>query len=207
MLTKIQLYGELGKEFGKEWFLDIYSPAEALRGISANNKSFIKYLANIDQYYEIRVGSDNYSLTQISNPAFGNTIKIIPVVGGSKKGGLGKLIFGALMIWGAWNFAPAIGGEAAWGETVGGTEWLFGGFSYGDVAKFGLGLALQGAAQMLAPQPKTPETITADNAPSYYFDGPVSTSRQGLPVPVCYGRMIAGAAVISAGVFSEDYVP
>jgi len=205
MLTTIKLCGELGDKFGKSWNLDINSPGEAVRAISANKPTFNSYIANSDQYYKIEVGSDNYGFKQINNPSFGNEIRIIPIIAGSKKDGLGQLIFGALMIYGAWQFGPAAGMD--WSSTIGGTEWLFGGFSFGDVAKFGAALALGGAAQMLAPQPKTPETVTADNQPSYYFDGPVTTSKQGLPVPVCYGRMIAGGAVISGGIFSEDYVP
>ena len=42
-----------------------------------------------------------------------------------------------------------------------------------------------------------------NNLPSYAFDGAVNTTRQGNPVPICYGSMIVGSQVISAGLFSE----
>ncbi|HCW20974.1 MAG TPA: phage tail protein, partial [Achromobacter sp.] len=45
-----------------------------------------------------------------------------------------------------------------------------------------------------------------DNGASYNFNGPVNTSAQGIPVPVLYGRMIVGSAVISAGIYAEDQV-
>ncbi|WP_260627457.1 tail assembly protein [Pseudomonas protegens] len=43
-----------------------------------------------------------------------------------------------------------------------------------------------------------------NNRPSYSFNGAVNTSVQGNPVPLLYGRMIVGSAVISAGIYSED---
>jgi predicted phage tail protein len=61
---------------------------------------------------------------------------------------------------------------------------------------------------MLAPQPKTPGTPDRpENKPSYVFDGPINTAAQGNPVPVCYGRLIVGSQVISAGMVAEEYAP
>jgi predicted phage tail protein len=34
---------------------------------------------------------------------------------------------------------------------------------------------------------------------SFTFSGIVNTSKQGLPVPVAYGRLFVGSAVISSG--------
>ena len=59
---------------------------------------------------------------------------------------------------------------------------------------------------MLAPQPKTPGAPERpENRPSYAFDGPVNTAAQGNPVPVCYGRLIVGSQVVSAGMMAEEY--
>jgi predicted phage tail protein len=70
----------------------------------------------------------------------------------------------------------------------------------------GFALALGGVAQMLAPQPKMDAGAGSQeaNSPSYTFNGAVNTTAQGHPVPVGYGRLIIGSAVISAGVQVED---
>ena len=74
-----------------------------------------------------------------------------------------------------------------------------------SVAAMGVGMVASGIVQMLAPQPKG---ISARNSPnnsvSYTFNGPVNTTAQGDPVPLGYGRMIVGSAVISAGIYSAD---
>lgn len=60
----------------------------------------------------------------------------------------------------------------------------------------------------MSPQPKGLKNgDSPDNSASYSFAGPVNTEAQGNPVPVVYGRMIVGSAVISAGIDAEDYVP
>ncbi len=46
-----------------------------------------------------------------------------------------------------------------------------------------------------------------DNQPSYVFNGPVNTTAQGQPVPIGYGRLIVGGAVISAGISIDDISP
>ena len=38
---------------------------------------------------------------------------------------------------------------------------------------------------------------------SYLFDGPQNNVKQGVPVPLCYGQLIVGGAVINFG-FVED---
>ena len=38
----------------------------------------------------------------------------------------------------------------------------------------------------------------------YHFNGVVNTTAQGNPVPLGYGRMIVGSAVVSAGIYAMD---
>jgi predicted phage tail protein len=60
---------------------------------------------------------------------------------------------------------------------------------------------LGGVAQMLAPQPASNEpSERPENQPSYTFNGAVNTTAQGQPVPLGYGRLVVGSAVISAGI-------
>jgi predicted phage tail protein len=70
---------------------------------------------------------------------------------------------------------------------------------------FGASLVLGGIAQMLAPTPKTPET--KESVQNYAFNGATNTTRQGVAIPICYGQLMVGGAVISSGVSPEDYTP
>ena len=45
------------------------------------------------------------------------------------------------------------------------------------------------------------DKIKSDN-----IGGPSNTIQQGVPVPLCYGRMIIGSAMISAGISVEEQV-
>lgn len=86
------------------------------------------------------------------------------------------------------------------------TAPLLGGATVGT-ALFGLGvsLALGGVVQMLSPQQRGLSTRdNPENGASYSFNGPVNTTAQGNCVPVLYGEMMVGSAVVSAGIYAED---
>ena len=65
------------------------------------------------------------------------------------------------------------------------------------IAMTGFSLALNGAAQLLAPGPET--EITANNEDeekAKLFNGPENVSRQGIPIPLLYGELAIGGATI-----------
>ncbi|EPL03870.1 tail assembly protein [Pseudomonas sp. CF161] len=126
-------------------------------------------------------GKENIGEDDLGKPTGRDVIRIVPVITGSKRAGLLQTIVGAVLI--AVSFIP-------------GFQPLFG---------VGLALVAGGVIQMLSPQAKGLGTQDSpNNRPSYSFNGPVNTSVQGNPVPLLYGRMIVGSAVISAGIYSED---
>jgi predicted phage tail protein len=65
----------------------------------------------------------------------------------------------------------------------------------------GAGLILGGVAQMISPQPELGFNVGKEAArlESFTFSGIVNTTKQGLPVPIAYGRVFTGSAVISSG--------
>jgi predicted phage tail protein len=74
------------------------------------------------------------------------------------------------------------------------------------LVSIGWGMVFGGVVQMLSPKPKgVTNADSPNNQPSYVFNGAVNTQAQGNPVPLGYGRMIVGSAVISAGINAEDY--
>ena len=72
----------------------------------------------------------------------------------------------------------------------------------------GAGLVLQGIAQIISPMnPNGLESgKEAAKLNNMSFSGVVNTARQGLPVPIAYGRVFAGSVVISSGL-DVDHSP
>lgn len=130
--------------------------------------------------FAVFIGSENIGEDDLGKPTGKKVIRIVPVITGSKRAGLLQTIVGAVLI----VLSP---------------------FTNGATLAPGLALVAGGVIQMLSPQAKGLGTQdTPNNRPSYSFNGAVNTSVQGNPVPLLYGRMIVGSAVISAGIYSED---
>lgn len=202
---KIVLLGELGRKFGRVHYFVINTPAEAIRALCANFKDFQKELCESHQRnvgYKVVVDDELLSeLPSVQNP-FSREIKIAPVIMGGKSKFLG-IVLGIGLI-AASFYLP--------GTSLLGSGGLFGTGAFATTSissiAFGVGtsLLLGGISQMLSPQPKSDVSERPENQPSYSFNGAVNTTAQGQPVPVGYGRMIVGSAVISAGITADDYV-
>jgi hypothetical protein len=107
-------------------------------------------------------------------------ITSIPAGSGNK---LLKVIVGfALLVTGAWiagGSAGLTGFKAALAATA--------------VTLVGSVLLNSGVAEYMAP--KSP----GDTGDAFLFDGPVNTVKQGIPVPLAYGQILAGGGTISFG--------
>ncbi len=220
MLKQVKLYGELADKYGKDWALAVNSPSEAVRALCANNPGFRGFLASSQDRgvgYKVMVGKTYIEKEEeLYNPSGRHEIKIIPVVLGAKSG-LGKILMGIALIWsGGWLAQQAMGlaasgalGTAAAGGGATGLTAMSSGLTglnaasaigsmvQGVAMKYGAAMIIGGIGQLLAGTPEEePESFT--------FSGPVNTVRQGLSVPLCYGQLIVGGAVISSGIISED---
>lgn len=189
----IRLYGELGKKFGRvhRLALDTNSAAEAVRALRAMHAGLGAYLANAHHRgigFAVFRGKENLTKEQLDEPAGGGDIRIAPIIMGSKNGGVFNIILGAVLIVAGYVLAPYTGGASL------------------NLVPVGVSMIVGGVVQLLTPMPKGPKnTDSPDNKPSYVFTGAVNTQAQGNPVPLLYGRMIVGSAVISAGINAEDY--
>jgi len=212
MLKKVRLYGELAEKYGKDWYLDVNSPAEAVRALMANNPSFRQFVSASEDRgmgYTLKVG-DSYLqdvTSEIHNPSGRQEIKIIPVVLGAKKDGWTAIIIGVALIaasGGVGTFIQGLGTAAGPDVIVGAATSTSGIASAvsGAMVHIGASMVYGGIAQLLAP---TPEEVSDD--PNYGFDGAANTSKQGSAVPICYGQLMIGGAVISSGITSENYDP
>lgn len=199
-LRTIRLYGRLGARFGRRFRLAVDSAAEAVGALSAQIPGFEAWLmASKDQGvgYTVFAGTRNLAESDLAAPVGRDDIRIAPVLVGAKRGGVFQIILGAALIIVA---TIATGGLAA--AFAAGGMW-------GATASIGLSMMLGGVAQMLAPMPKGGPSDRPENTPNYAFSGPINTQAQGNPVPLLYGRLIIGSAVISAGIEAKDevYVP
>lgn len=195
-MKTIILNGQLGKTFGRRHRLDVRTAGEAVRALVANFPAIEKHLIETKGVgYRVKLhDTPLQDLREIHHPVGGGTITITPVIAGAGGNGLGQVLLGAALI--AAAFIPGLN-VAVWAGAT--TTWASVAFGVG------VSLALGGVSQMLAPQPKSQSpSERPENAPSYMFNGPVNTTAQGQPVPVGYGRLIVGGAVISAGLTTEE---
>jgi predicted phage tail protein len=204
-MKTIMLYGFLGKQFGKVHQYDVKNPAEAVRAMSATIKGFRTALIDGGSYRIVIGGQQDINLDDLAQPLSDReSIRIVPVVEGS--GDVGKIILGAAIIYSSAGMAAPLFGAGG----IAGTGFLttMTGASLG--MQIGSSLILGGIAELLFSPPDTTSNETgnreaASNTPSFVFDGAVNTVAQGHPVPVCYGRLIVGSQVISAGLSVEQF--
>ena len=191
------LYGSLGATYGKVHRYDVVSPAQAIKALSVTIKGFKQSLIDGGYYRVLVGGKDEVSIDQLGNPMSDReTIRIVPVVAGAE--GLGKVVLGVALV----AFAGPLAGFAgtAFGATAATTAVIA-----SSISSIGVSLAIGGVSQMLfSPQSQSSSAEREENKPSFIFNGAVNTTRQGNCVPICYGRMIVGSQVISAGLSVDE---
>lgn len=192
-MKTVKLYGWLGEKYGKVFHLEIATAAEAVRALCANFPDFKADVARDDVEFAVITGKRNgLSKDQLADPLAGDTLKIVPMPTGAKSGGIFQTIIGIVLIVVGVVLNAVPGGSAF-------SPYLI---------NAGIALVLSGVATMLTGTPKAPkvaETEAPENRASDLFNGPVNTSAQGNPVPVCYGGPIrVGSYVVSAGYSTKD---
>ncbi|MDH0745725.1 tail assembly protein [Pseudomonas sp. GD03842] len=203
-LRTIRLYGTLGARFGRVHTLAVNSASEACRALGVLFPGFEQFMVESKDKgmaFAVFHGKRNIGKEELTDPPGRAEIRIAPVIQGSKRAGLLQTVVGVAIVAAASFFS---GGIAAGGAGLFGTVGA-GAATWGIAGAVGLSLALGGVSQMIAGTPKgLGSQDSADNRPSYGFNGPVNTQAQGNPVPLGYGRMIVGSAVVSAGIYAED---
>ena len=191
----VKVYGALRKKLGQCRFeFDVATPAQAIKALCVNFPGLDKWLVDSEKDgvgYRVAVSKEKIT-EQDMTPLFmpfseRETFSITPVIAGAGRG-TGAILLGVGLI-AASIFIP--GSTVIFGTT-------FGKISLG-IGLFGGSLVLQGIAQAISPQPGVPEFDESPQLESFSFSNVVNTSRQGLPVPIAYGRVFAGSAIISSG--------
>jgi predicted phage tail protein len=117
--------------------------------------------------------------------------------------GVGKILAGVALVVLAIVAGPVAGGFLGLGAGLGGAGLgLVGGGFASAVGFLGASLIIGGVAQLISPTPSMGSLTSGREAArleSFTFSEIVNTSKQGMAVPICYGRAFVGSAVISSG--------
>lgn len=189
---KVVLYGKARRLFGRLFEVDVRNPAEAVMALCCQLKGFEKFLKTAHLHglsFAIFSGKRNLSEKEVSMDSEELAdIRIVPIIMGSKSGGLFTAILGVVLI---------VAGIFTFGTTTAIGMGMIGA---------GAGLAMGGVAQMLAPSVKAQKEIEQDgNSASYIYNGAVTTTAAGSVVPYFFGGPLAiGGVIASAGIYSED---
>lgn len=196
-MTTIKLSGSLAQKFGRTHRRQIDSGEvwEVFKALKATLEGFeaeIQRLDGMGLRFAVFRNRKNVSAEDFGR---GGTreVRIVPVIGGSKRGGLLQTVVGIALIAAVAIFAPAglgaIGAGGAWGIT----------------GAVGVSLAIGGVIQMLSPQAEgLSMSASPENRPSYAFGSANNTTASGNPVPICIGERRWGGAIISASIYAED---
>lgn len=196
MLTKVILDGAAGKKFGRVWELEVSSVREAVRLIDVNKPGFISWVSeNLDKYPRYKVivkrrsgQKEHLGEKELEMSMSVQEIRIVPVIAGAggvaqTVGGLALVAIGALITPAFPTLGPAL-------------------------VNAGVAIALGGIIASLTSVPLRDQQSQQErkDRTSYYFDGPVNTSAQGVPVPLIYGRCLVGSQVVSASVTIDQLI-
>ena len=198
MLRKVKLYGELADFVGhKELDAVINSTADAIRFLTSNFQGLEGYMNQ--RYYKVLVDDYEIGEKDVQNPIGKSDLSIVPVIAGAG-GNVGKILLGATLIGAAFMSGGVTGAAFFKAATV---EGSFAAAGYLTKAAITIGgaLVLQGVSDMLFPLPQ-PQDFSNEEDPriSFSFSGVQNTSRAGTSHPICYGEIVCGSVVISAGI-------
>lgn len=208
----VKVYGPLRKYLGQcrfEFVAD--TPAQAMKALCVNFPGLVQWLLDREaegMAFRVTRGRD-----KITNEAPEGLVlpwserevfSIAPVIVGASRG-IGRILAGIGLV--ALAFVTYGGSLAlgATGLTVKAGLTGFAAFGAGAAAAagtLGIGLIIGGVAQLISPTPTMGGLTSGREAArleSFSFSGIVNTSKQGMAVPICYGRAFVGSAVISSG--------
>lgn len=205
-MTNIIVHGILAKEFRSHFKFAIRKPQEIFDAISCICPQFRNRMVELTKqgiHYSLLIdGKKIESEADLRIAKDGQTIDLIPTIcgAGSNGGIIAMLIIGiatagvglaAAGVFGAAGIsaAAAIGVSAGMASTI---------------ASIGVGIVGMSLQALLAPKPnmERPSSDVSAAKQSFNFSSKANVSEQGIPVPVAYGRLRVGSAIIQSSVKS-----
>jgi predicted phage tail protein len=210
----VKVYGALRKKLGQCRFEFVAeTPAQALRALITNFPGLDRWLIDSEKdgvAYRVTVGKEKIGQEDVTGLFLPwserQVFSITPVLTGAGGGGVGQILVGVGLVAAAIVLGPAVGGFIGLGVTG-----VISGAAATGIGLVGTGLILSGVATLLSPAPSLTgagsigiRDEAAARLESFSFSGLVNTTKQGLPVPIAYGRVFTGSAVVSAGLDTDD---
>jgi predicted phage tail protein len=190
----VKVYGALRKRLGGRCRFEFHAdtPAQALKALCVNFPGLERWLIDREGEglgFRVTIGRERVTNDNAGDLALPwserEVFSITPVVCGAGDG-FGQVLAGIGLI--------ALSFVVPFASTI--------------LLNVGTALVLGGIAQMISPQPDLGFNNGKEAArlESFTFSGIVNTSKQGLPVPIAYGRCFTGSAVISSGLDVDQLV-
>lgn len=208
-MKKVRLLGVLGQKFGREYQLDVSTPAEGLRALILQIPGLRQFLMESAEngiaYRVVTYDPGGLDEDELCLP-FSKVFTVAPVPVGA--GGVGKIVAGIALVAVSILFAPA--------GLLASSFFTLGSAVVAPIGGLGVALLFSGVADLLTPTPKVPNvtsggstspaggiqksTSVAENQSSFTFDKNNANSQQGDCVPILYGeRIIASLSILSFG--------
>ena len=195
-MTTVFIHGYLGQKYGKQHKFSLAKPRDVFRALDCQYEGFSKELVELgkegSQYSLVIDDRELSNEVELSSSKAMKVIHIVPVIFGA---GVGALIVGALALAGS-----AIATTA--GAAFIGSLLLAVAFS---AISFGLQSLLTKPPQANAISQSGAQASTAATSAtskSFLFSNRENVASQGNPIPICYGRMRVGSAIIQENVKS-----
>jgi len=227
----VKVYGALRKKLGQCRFeFEAETPAQAIKALCVNFPGLDSWFIDSEKdgvNYRLSIGKEKIEENNamlIGCPwSEREVFSITPVLAGAGSTGaqigIGiGLIAASFLLPGAGLFGTAsVFGQVAAGSAaavpmvgaigVAGSAFLT--VVGTALSAVGASLILSGVAQAISPTPEFSASglergREAARLESFNFSAIVNTSQQGLPVPIAYGRVFVGSAVISSGLDVES---
>ena len=208
----VKVYGALRKRLGQCRFeLEAATPAQAIKALCVNFPGLDKWLIDSEKDgvgYRVTVSKEKVTEQDVSPLIMPwsekDVFSITPVIAGAGRG-LGAILAGVALV----GLAVASGGAGFAFNATQGIGFVGTGAVPSALAaaagNIGIGLVFMGIAQTLSPQPSLDSTLDESaQLESFSFSNVVNTSKQGLPVPIAYGRVFVGSAIISSGLDVDE---
>lgn len=178
----VYIEGALAEKYGTYLRVFGQNTADAMACLAANYPEFYQDTRHFDLC--IRQFNNGIEFTDHTFTRTITELRIDPMVAGS--GGFGKLLLGAALI-GA-SFIPGVNAIAITASLS----------LQGILFSVGVGLALSGIGQLLAPKPRENET-------SYIFSDTKEPAKQGDPIPIPIGKMyfVLNSYLVSGAIDTE----
>jgi len=207
----VKVYGALRKRLGQCRFeFDVATPAQAIKALCVNFSGLEKWLIDSEKDgvgYRVTIGKEHVTddLGPLVMPwSEKEVFSITPVVAGAGRGA-GQILLGAALI----AVAIAVPGAAFAGAgfaaagtaataTAAAIPATFAATAAAFAGNLGIALVLSGIATSISPQPEPTSLDESVQLESFTFSNVVNTSKQGLAVPIAYGRVFVGSAVLSS---------